>query len=336
MAGIEQITADLDSRGLLRAEGSRVTPLTGGVSSDIFLIEDGQRKLVVKQALSTLKVADNWQVDVSRNVSEQRFIRHVASFLPECMPKLLYCSTGLCYFAMEYLNGYRNWKSMLLEGDADPSLARQAGGMLGKIHHHTRGDGPLKRQFDTTAAFHALRTEPYLLTTAGRHPPLEKLIRREAERLEETRSCLIHGDFSPKNIMVGTDAMVLLDCEVAWYGEPAFDTAFLFNHFMLKALYRHDEHPAYLSLIPAAWQAYRACCPAMETDMEQRTARLLLILMLARIDGKSPVEYLDDRLSRQTVRDFVYALLPRQVFELEEICRQWAQRLDNLRQEIKP
>ncbi len=336
MTRIEQIENDLVQCGLLRASGSSVTPMSGGVSSDIYLIDDGKRRIVVKQALDRLKVEDDWQVDVSRNVTEQRFIRHVSGFLPRSMPRILHCNAELNYFAMEYLADSKNWKSMLMAGDVDSDLARRAGGMLGTIHRKTWGDPSLKRQFDTTRSFHALRTEPYLLTTAARHPPLSQQINDEARRLEETRRCLIHGDFSPKNIMIGSDAMVLLDCEVAWFGEPAFDAAFLFNHFLLKTLLDRGNYHRYLSLVPAAWDSYRACFPKIEPDMEQRTGRLLLMLMLARLDGKSPVEYLGDDLSRQVVRDFVYSLLPRQIFAVDEICSLWAQRIDAMEQGTTP
>ena len=328
VSNIDQIRDDLISRQILTGSRIKVTPLPGGVSSDIFLIDDGNQRIVVKQALNRLKVKDLWQVDTARNLTEQQFIRRISEFLPRAMPRLVHCSNELNYFAMEYLDGYRNWKSILLAGDADPDLARQAGNILGTIHEHTRGDAALLEQFDTTRNFHALRTEPYLLATALRHPSLKNQIIDEANRLDSTRLCLIHGDYSPKNIMVGPGRMVLLDCEVAWYGEPAFDLAFLFNHFLLKALFHRD--PCFLSLTDAEWHEYQSCFGEQDPGLETRTGRLLLMLMLARIDGKSPVEYLADEQSKQTVRDFVHKMLPRQRFGLDEICSQWRQSIDKL------
>jgi len=329
MSNIDQIKADLIRHRILTGSGIEVTPLAGGVSSDIYLIDDGHRRVVVKQALSRLKVEDIWQADVGRNVTEQQFIRRISEFLPRAMPRLVHCSNELNYFAMEFLQGYRNWKSILLAGEADPNLARQAGNILGAIHQHTQGDAALLEQFDTTRNFHELRTEPYLLATALRHPSLENQIVDEARRLATTRLCLVHGDYSPKNIMVGHGRMVLLDCEVAWYGEPAFDLAFLFNHFLLKALLHHDQCARFLSLTGAAWHQYQSCFGEQDPGLEERAGRLLLMLMLARVDGKSPVEYLTDERSRQTVRDFVYEMLPRKIFGLDEICRQWRQCIDN-------
>ena len=62
------------------------------------------------------------------------------------------------------------------------------------------------------------------------------MLRALAERTAQTRIALVHGDVSPKNILVGPDAPVLLDAECAWYGDPAFDIAFCLNHLLLKAV----------------------------------------------------------------------------------------------------
>jgi aminoglycoside phosphotransferase (APT) family kinase protein len=330
MADIEQIKADLVNGGLLAGWEITITPLTGGVSSDIHLVSDGARKLIVKQALAELKVDDLWQVDVSRNLTEQEYLCHVSTFLPDNVPRIVHSDRQLNYFAMEYLDGFRSWKSHLLAGEADINRARQAGEILGRIHRQTRDDRSLLDRFDTTGSFHALRTEPYLLTTAERNPLLAHWIEAEASRLESTRLCLVHGDYSPKNIMIGSERMVLLDCEVAWYGDPAFDTAFLFNHFLLKALLMRGEYENYISLVPAAWEAYSACQTVVDEDIAERTGRLLLMLMLARVDGKSPVEYLSDG-QKCSVREFVNQTLPRGKFGLEDICRRWARWLETMK-----
>ena len=132
---------------------------------------------------------------------------------------------------------FASWKQMLLRGEARIADASQAAAMLGAIHAHSAGDSEAERDFDTTANFIQLRIDPYLLTTGKRHSDLRHLFEAEAERLASTRQCLVHGDFSPKNLMVSPARMVLLDCEVAWYGDPAFDLAFLLTHLLLKGIY---------------------------------------------------------------------------------------------------
>ena len=223
----------LRADGQLRSPQAHAIPLTGGVSSDVFLVEDGERRFVVKQALPKLKVKDLWQADVSRNRTEYEYLEYAGRILPESVPRVFAAGQG--YFTMEYLGeGYVNWKQMLLAGQCHVADAAQAGRALGTIHRVSAGNAEAARIFDTTRNFHQLRTDPYLVTTGQRHPELREYFERETVRLESTQECLVHGDFSPKNILIGNGRQVILDCEVAWYGDPAFDLGFLLNHFLLK------------------------------------------------------------------------------------------------------
>jgi aminoglycoside phosphotransferase (APT) family kinase protein len=315
----------LREEGVVRADDARLVPLTGGVSCEIYLVEDGVERFVVKRALAKLKVKADWFADVGRNRYEWEFIRYVARFLPAVVPALRHCSATGNYFAMEYLGEeFQNWKQALLAGDANSERAVQAGSLLAEIHRHSAGDAEARSLFDTTSNFFQLRIEPYLLATGAKHPDLRTLFEGEAARLEAARECLVHGDFGPKNILVSPERMVLLDCEVAWYGDPAFDLAFMLNHFFLKAL-RHAPHEVGMRrMVDAFWSTYQAVRTAPELDA--RTGRLLLMLLLARVDGKSPVEYLDpDR--QDFVRRFVCQALPSGRAELGDVADSWFDRL---------
>lgn len=327
-----------DPLDLLRQDGvalsatAEAVPLTGGVSSEIYLVRDGGREFVLKRALPRLKVADDWRSDPARNRYEQRYLRHVGAAFPRAVPRLLFGSEPGGYFAMEYLgDGFMNWKTQLLGGACDPRWAGEAMALLAQIHAQSRGQTELARQFDSTSIFHQLRTDPYLLTTGRRHPALAALFAEEATRLERTRECLVHGDFSPKNMLLGADRLVLLDCEVAWYGDPAFDVAFLLNHFCLKALYHAPREPGLRALFATAVTTYfeRAqwSKPGAAAALDQRCARLLLMLLLARVDGKSPVEYLGDEDKRTFVRQFVAVALPGFRGSLHEVGALWFARL---------
>ena len=311
--------------GLVRGQNARLTALSGGVSSEIYLVEDGSEHFVVKRALPKLKVESEWFADVARNRHEWEFIRYVAKFLPAAVPALRHCSATGNYFAMEHLNGsFLNWKQLLLAGQANPEHANRAGMLLARIHRHSAGAAVARRLFDTTPNFLQLRIEPYLLATGTKHPALRPLFEAEAARLAATRECLVHGDFSPKNILVNSERMVLLDCEVAWYGDPAFDLAFLLNHFFLKGLLHAPRDIGTKAMITTFWSAYQAGRPASE--METRVSRLLLMLMLARVDGKSPVEYLDSA-RQQFVREFVQGNLTSGNYSLNAITNSWFNRL---------
>jgi aminoglycoside phosphotransferase (APT) family kinase protein len=310
--------------GVVRRDDARLIPLVGGVSCEIYLVEDGAERFVVKRALAKLKVKADWFADVSRNRYEREFIRYVARFLPAAVPSLRECATSGNYFAMEYLGGeFRNWKQLLLDGQADVESAQRAGTLLAEIHRHSAGDTEAVRAFDTTPNFIQLRIEPYLLATGAKHPALRSLFEMEAERLGNTRECLVHGDFSPKNILVTPERMVLLDCEVAWYGDPAFDLAFMLNHFFLKSLLHAPRDAGMRRMIDSFWSAYQDVRPTPELD--SRTGRLLLMLLLARVDGKSPVEYLDP-VRQDFVRRFVEQELPSAPVSVAAVADAWSGR----------
>jgi aminoglycoside phosphotransferase (APT) family kinase protein len=311
---------------LISGHNVLVTPLAGGVSSDVFLIEDEGKRFVVKQALPQLKVRDHWQADTSRNRVEYEFLRYLSRIVPDAVPAVF--AVGADYFAMEYLgHEYRNWKELLLSGDCRVQHAVRAARILGTLHRVSSGDLELARRFDTTPNFHQLRTDPYLLTTGRRHPALQEHFEQEAVRLENTRECLVHGDYSPKNMLIGNGRTVLLDGEVAWYGDPAFDLAFLLNHLLLKSLYHAKSDPAtsdsglqeIIGSLTAAYYDERQMENAGALD--SRTARLLLMLLLARVDGKSPVEYLTEP-KQDFVRSFVSSRLPASTFT-HEVVRDW-------------
>jgi len=318
--------------GLVHSPAPRLEALTGGVSSEIILVEDGAERFVVKRALAKLRVRDDWFADTGRSGVEQSYLRVVGALLPSCAPRVLFADPEAGWFAMEYLGGdFVNWKSQLLGGCAEPTAARRAGEALGVIHRETWGDASIAAEFATGANFHQLRIEPYLETTARRVPDLAGPLLEEAARLQGTALALVHGDFSPKNILVTPDRLVLLDAEVGWYGDPVFDAAFLLNHLLLKSL-RHANAPD--PMIESArifWTAYtQALGDKSDAGFEARTARLLLCLMLARIHGKSPVEYLPEPIKQRCVVDFVRAHLPRPPALLADLMAAWSESLRHL------
>jgi aminoglycoside phosphotransferase (APT) family kinase protein len=297
----------LRARGVLRSTDATLTPLTGGVSSEIYRADDSGRVFVVKRALAKLKVAAEWFADTRRNAHEQAYLTYVARFRPDAVPAVLAGGEDEGWFAMEFLEGFANWKSELLVGRADPGTATRAAAILGEIHARSHGDATAQRRFATDANFHELRIAPYLLATAERaeNADLRRLILDDAAALAARREALVHGDFSPKNLLVRPDRLVVLDCEVAWYGDPAFDVAFLLAHLLLKALHHAPEGAAPLRpLFDAALAAYREAQPTLAEPVLARTPRLLRWLLLARVDGKSPVEYLAPE-KQACVRRFV-------------------------------
>ncbi len=318
------LTPRLRAAGLITTAAPRFEPLAGGVSSDIVLVRDGDRSFVTKRALGKLKVRDDWFADASRNAVERSFLDYAASVVPGCVPRVLAGDPDAGWFAMEHLGGdLANWKDLLLSGVAEPDHARRAGDVLGRLHHASWGDDAVRERFPTLRNFHALRIEPYLLTTAARVPGARAALEAEAARLAGSSIALVHGDYSPKNILVSSRRLVLLDAEVAWFGDPAFDTAFLLNHLHLKALVHRGHPEPFLALAGEFWRSYASALAGRDTaDLESRTVRLMLCLMLARVHGKSPAEYLAPE-HRSLITGFVLRLLGRNPATVAEAVAEW-------------
>jgi aminoglycoside phosphotransferase (APT) family kinase protein len=282
-------------------------PLAGGVSSDIVRVDLPGRSLCVKRALPRLKVAADWRVPVGRSAHEAEWLRVAASIRPEAVPALLGYDARSGAVAMQWLapGSHPVWKTLLRDGHCDPGFAARLAEALAAIHAATAGDASIAARFDTGALFHALRLDPYLLATADRHPALASRLRALVASTAATRRALVHGDVSPKNVLAGPRGPVLLDAECAWYGDPAFDAAFCLNHLLLKCLWTPSAREGFLACFAAferTWLEGARWEPA--AGLAARVAALLPALMLARVDGKSPVEYLTEEADRERVRRF--------------------------------
>jgi aminoglycoside phosphotransferase (APT) family kinase protein len=306
-------------------EPVRAIPLAGGVSSGIYRVDLRSGRYCVKQALPKLKVAKDWTVPVDRVFAEIGYLRTVEPLVPGHVPRVLGEDAASKSFVMPFLGAeYRNWKTELLAGHVEAVVAQQLGAMLGCIHAATADDAQLARRFANDADFHALRLEPYLVETAREHPALADRLLALVDRTAGTRRVLVHGDVSPKNILLGPQGPVLLDAECAWFGDPAFDLAFCLNHFLLKIAHQ----PAHGRALMACFEAFtRAYWPHVHWEpagtLEGRVATLLPGLTLARIDGKSPVEYLEPP-QRAAVRQAAIALLQQPPSSLDTLTAGWS------------
>ncbi|HYD77176.1 MAG TPA: phosphotransferase [Ramlibacter sp.] len=301
-------------------------PLPGGVSSGIYRVALRSGDWCVKQALPRLKVAKEWRVPVERVFHEIEWLRTAHALVPGHVPKVVGEDRATGSFVMPMLGSdHRNWKTLLLAGEIAPGVARQAGDVLGRIHAATADRPHVAERFDTGALFHALRLEPYLEEAARVHPHVADRLLELVARTARTRRVLVHGDVSPKNILVGPQGPVLLDAECAWFGDPAFDLAFCLNHFLLKAAHRPEDAARLMLCFQGFALAYAAHVDwELAASVDARAAALLPALALARIDGKSPVEYLG-ATTRERVRDGALALLAAPPAMLDGLAQQWTQ-----------
>jgi aminoglycoside phosphotransferase (APT) family kinase protein len=317
--------------GLLPA-GTRAggEPLTGGVSSDIWRIDLPSGPVCVKRALAKLRVAADWRAPVSRNLYEARWMRRAAAAVPGAVPALLGQDEATGTLAMQFLPAADHplWKAQLRAGIADPGFAARVAESLVRIHASSAVDPAVAAEFPTDGIFYDIRLEPYLVAAARAHPDRAAALLALVETTRTTRRALVHGDVSPKNILRGPAGPVFLDAECAWWGDPAFDLAFCLNHLLLKCLWTPRARDGFLACFDALAARYLADVDwEAPDDLEARAAHLLPGLFLARVDGKSPAEYITAEPDKDRVRRVACALLAAPVARLGAVRRAWNEEL---------
>ena len=321
------VTAALRKMGLLRmGEAIALSPLGGGVSCAVYRAEIAERVFCVKRALPKLRVEAEWLAPAERAASEVAWFGLVSALEPDLVPRVLGEDRALHLFVMEYLppDTYPVWKSELAHGAVDAGFAARVGAAVARIHAATASRADIAAQFANATQFLALRIEPYLLYSAAKHPEVRDVIRAMAQGLESSRVALMHGDISPKNILCGPCGPVFLDAETACYGDPAFDLAFCLNHLLLKCVWHPRWIEGYLAAFAALKSAYLERVDWEDASaLETRTARLLPALLLGRVDGKSPVEYLNEENDKALVREGATTLMRCNFADLGEIASRW-------------
>ena len=317
--------------GLAGNEALLGVPLTGGVSSDIWRIDTPQGPVCAKRALAKLRVAADWRAPIERNQYEARWMQVAQAAVPGSAPRVLGQHPGLGVLVMSYLppTDHVLWKEQLRQGQADVATACAVGRTLASIHAYSAAHVALAGQFDTDRIFFDIRLEPYLIATAQHHPDLAAALHALVARTQAHKYALVHGDVSPKNILLGPGGPVLLDAECAWWGDPAFDLAFCLNHLLLKCLWKPEARASFLTCFSALAETYlKAAEWEPRAALEERAAALLPGLLLGRVDGKSPVEYITQTAQREAVRRTARALLERAPARLAEVSTAWRRELE--------
>jgi fructosamine-3-kinase len=285
----------------------RQIALDGGVSSDIRIVQTPHGDYVVKRALAKLRVKAEWFSDPTRSSIEVAGLRAMATLLGQShVPRVLWVDDAAHQFAMELIEPrFRNWKQQLLRGDVDIATAEAAGRLLGQLHTRSSNDSNLATQFANVRPFVELRIQPFFERIAQRNSILAPNIAEIVQNLLATRNALVHGDYSPKNLLVDGAAVVILDCEVAHWGNARFDVAFCLAHLLLKLFRRTASTPPLLSSILAFLGGYRRHGLQI---LDRHFVPQLGCLVLARLEGDSPVDYLGD-LNAGEVKRFATELI---------------------------
>ncbi len=309
----------LEGRGL---EGPwRIAELGGGVSNVVLLAESPAQRLVLKQALGKLRVEQDWFSDRGRIFRESGSLRELAPHLPPgSVPDVWFEDRVNLTFAMSAAPAEaQTWKSQLMAGNVRYLTAEIVGELLASMVRYSWRRPACEEQFGDQTVFDQLRIDPYYRSTAAHYPELAPHFGRLIADSQARRVILVHGDWSPKNFLVWEYKVMAIDFEVIHYGDPAFDTAFLLNHLALKSFHRPDSKSSYQAAALRFWKSYVAGVPEAADWIEAATIQHLGCLMLARIDGKSPVEYIQDERVRAKVREFARRLITDPPLTVQEV-----------------
>jgi len=306
--------------------------LAGGVSNRVVQVTwaDG-RGWVLKQALSKLRVAVDWFSSPQRILVEAKALRWLNRLAPPgTTPAFRFEDPANHLMAMEAIpEDHENWKSVLLSGRVVTDHFEQFGFLLGTIHRKSVEFGPeVCTAFADTSYFESLRLEPYYLYTAERVPGAGDFLRALSEETKRHKLSLVHGDFSPKNALLYRGKLVLLDYEVVHYGDPAFDVGFALTHFLSKANHMIEKLDRLTTAAAQFWRVYfKEVAPLGWDALEPRIVRHILGCLLARVAGKSPLEYLTaDEAARQ--RSLTLLLMENPPNKVEDLIDEFAEKIE--------
>jgi 5-methylthioribose kinase len=274
-------------------DGFAARELAGGVSNVVLAVSTAHAQLVVKQALPRLRVEDEWLAKRERAITEARALEFAARITPGTVPALVDLDRDRCALTIAAAPpSWVPWKSRLLRGEADAAIASRLGAILAAWHRASFQDETAADLFGDYEAFAQLRVDPYYWMIVGRRPELSPAVASVVAGMQAARVCLVHGDYSPKNILVGDGGIWVIDFEVAHYGDPAFDVAFMLNHLLLKRLHVPAAGVDLERCALSFWRGYEVAVGEKLLPDARYIAGHLGCLMVARVDGKSPAEYL--------------------------------------------
>ena len=300
---------------------AQVHYFSGGVSGTAVLVCENGNKMLVKQAMGKLKVRDIWECDPKRIQVEHNALLVYEKIIPDCVPApISYDEKNYIMIREAVPEDWHMWKEALLDGELNYQVAEKAIRALVTIHNSTAISDEVREQFQDSQFFYSLRINPYIEYVVEKYPFLKNRAQQVIDFLMNQRIALIHGDYSPKNILTRDAQICILDLEVAYFGNPCFDVAFFANHFLLKAVYRKEWGAGYLAMLSYMMKLYFSNVSYMESiAVEEQTVQTIGFLFLARVDGKSPVEYLTNENDKELVRKLALTILNENFTTFEQV-----------------
>jgi aminoglycoside phosphotransferase (APT) family kinase protein len=324
----DQLVAYLQRGGHIDpGEPIAVRVLAGGVSNRTVLVERANGEAwVLKQALSKLRVAVDWYSSPERIHREALGLRWLAQLAPpNTTVPLVFEDQQRHILAMGAVpQPHANWKTMLLRGELELDQVAQFARLIGTIHRAAAGRADVAAAFDDRSFFESLRVEPYYAYTAQQTPEAANFYAALIAATRARRLTLVHGDYSPKNVLVHHERLVLLDHEVIHFGDPAFDLGFALTHLLSKAHHLPLQRASFAGAARYFWRIYGETLGevAWRADLDRWAVRHTLGCLLARVAGRSPLEYLD-AAERARQRAAAIALMRRPPETVDDLAAQF-------------
>lgn len=294
----------LTERKLLQADSylgnATVEVLTGGVSCVVLAVKSAEREIVVKQALPELKTKAKWVADQRRAIVEAEAMRIYQSITPDSVPELIDCDEANFTLTMSRLpKTCTNWKQDMLEGRIHPEMGEKLGTILAQWHNATAIDAAIKAKFMEGELFEQLRVSPFYRAVSAKNSNLQSVINSLISEITTEKIALVHGDFSPKNILATANhSPIILDFEVAHTGNPVFDLAFVSAHLLCKTI-RTQSAAEKVEITSTALKFLNSYRQTSRVSIAKSLPQHVALIALARVEGVSPVNYLDDRAQQK-------------------------------------
>ena len=332
----EELRAYLFGRGITKSgEKITMTVLKGGVSNRTVLLERPEGEAwVLKQALAKLRVAVDWFSSPERIHYEALGMQALARYAPpgSITPLVFEDETEHVLAMQAVLQPHENWKTVLLQGDVKREHVAQFAVLLGQVHRNAflanERSGEVAAMFADRQYFENLRLEPYYLYAAEGVPEAADFLHALVEDTRRRLLTLVHGDYSPKNVLVYQNKLILLDHEVIHFGDPAFDLGFSMTHLLSKAHHLPDSRKVFAQAALDFWEHYQSTLGDVPFAgaLEPYAVRHTLGCLLARVAGRSPLEYLSEG-EKQVQKEVVVELMNEQPQTVSQLVARFTEGL---------
>tara|TARA_Y100001970_G_scaffold47270_1_gene59742 strand:+ start:167 stop:1138 length:972 start_codon:yes stop_codon:yes gene_type:complete len=298
--------------------------LTGGVSSEVYHVKTNKNNYCIKRSLKRLLVKKKWIANTNRIKFEYLWLKHCQNILKRNIPNTYEFNNKKKYIVMEYLktSEYKTLKQLYFNKIININTIRSISKHLYKIHSNSNNYKTKKTFEGNYKNFYDLRLDPYFNEVGRVYPKYKGYIKKINENYIKHSNTLVHGDFSPKNILVGKNKIIYLDAECCNFGDPVFDLVFFTNHLLIKSIFFKDKSQEFIKLYISFYKEYLSNLSTKNFNSYiDRIIKMTPIMLLSRVDGKSPVEYINKVKIKNIIRKKSFLLLDSKISSLNDIIK---------------